>query len=154
MANLTLSCLEVLLCSSSSPFTTSSRRLFLIFWTAFSRTWSSSRTGAGGGLEKTGGRFFLRQTTPMFYSFFICMDMAEEKVPMQYMNTFYGPHTSEQCFGSGSGRIRIIGPDPLKETFIWIRVPNKDRDKLAYKSTKIIKIYFFKKKSLILFNIR
>ena len=30
----------------------------------------------------------------------------------------------------------------------------KNRDKLAYKSTKIIKIYFFKKKSLILFNIR
>ena len=39
-------------------------------------------------------------------------------------------------------RIRIISPDPdpLQETLIWIRVPKKDRDKLAYKSTKIIKI--------------
>ena len=47
-----------------------------------------------------------------------------------------------QCFGSGSGWIRIIGPDPdpLQETLIWIRVPKKNRDKLAYKSTKIIKI--------------
>ena len=55
-------------------------------------------------------------------------------------------------------RIRIIGPDPvpdpLKETLIWIRVPKKKSDKLAYKSIKIIKIYFFLKKSLILFNIR
>ena len=32
-----------------------------------------------------------------------------------------------QCFGSGSGRIRIIGqdPDPYQETLIWIRVPKK-----------------------------
>ena len=51
-----------------------------------------------------------------------------------------------QCFGSGSGRIRIIGPDrdpdpdPHQETLIWIRVPKKNCDKLAYKSTKIIKI--------------
>ena len=35
-------------------------------------------------------------------------------------------------------------PDPYQETLIWIRVPKKNRDKLAYKS----------KKSLILFNIR
>ena len=43
-------------------------------------------------------------------------------------------------------RIRIIGPDPdpLQEMLIWIRVPKKNRDKLAYKSTKIIKIYFLK----------
>ena len=38
--------------------------------------------------------------------------------------------TSYQCFGSGSGRIRIIGPDPdadpLKETLIWILVPGPD----------------------------
>ena len=49
-----------------------------------------------------------------------------------------------QCFGSGSGRIRIIGqdpdPDPYQETLIWIRVPKKNRDKHAYKSTKIIEI--------------
>ena len=40
------------------------------------------------------------------------------------------------------GRIRIIGqdPDPYQETLIWIRVLKKNRDKLAYKSTKIIKI--------------
>ena len=52
-----------------------------------------------------------------------------------------------QCFGSGSGsgRIRIIwpdpdpDPDPYQETLIWIRVPKQNRDKLAYKSTKIIK---------------
>ena len=37
----------------------------------------------------------------------------------------------QQCFGSGSGRIRIIGqdpdpdPDPYQETLIWIRVPKK-----------------------------
>ena len=37
-------------------------------------------------------------------------------------------------------RIRIIWPDPHQETLIWIRVPKKNRDKLAYKSTKIIKI--------------
>ena len=53
----------------------------------------------------------------------------------------------KQCFGSGSGRIRIIGqdsdPDPYQETLIWIRVPKKNRDKLAYKSTKIIKNNFF-----------
>ena len=34
-----------------------------------------------------------------------------------------------QCFGSGSGWIRIIGPDPdldpLQETLIWIRVQKK-----------------------------
>ena len=47
-----------------------------------------------------------------------------------------------QCFGSGSGRIRIICPDPdqYQETLIWIRVTKKNRDKLAYKSTKIIKM--------------
>ena len=41
----------------------------------------------------------------------------------------------EQCFGSGSGWIRIIwpDPDPLQETLIWIRVVKKNRDKLAYK---------------------
>ena len=46
-----------------------------------------------------------------------------------------------QCFGSGSGRIRIIrpDPDPLKETLIWIRVPKKSSDKLAYKSTNLKK---------------
>ena len=41
-------------------------------------------------------------------------------------------------------RIRIIwpdpDPDPHQEALIWIRVPTKNRDKLAYKSTKIIKI--------------
>ena len=62
-----------------------------------------------------------------------------------------------QCFGSGSGsgRIRIIGqdpdpdpdPDPYQDTLIWIRVPKKNRDKLAYKSTKIIKILFFFKRN-------
>ena len=31
-------------------------------------------------------------------------------------------------------------PDPDQETLIWIRVPKKNCDKLAYKSTKIIKI--------------
>jgi len=30
--------------------------------------------------------------------------------------------------------------DPYQETLIWIRVPKKNRDKIAYKSTKIIKI--------------
>ena len=45
-------------------------------------------------------------------------------------------------------------PDPYQEKLIWIRVPKKNSDKLAYKSTKIIKIEFFLKKSLILFNIR
>ena len=32
-----------------------------------------------------------------------------------------------QCFGSGSGRIRIIwpDPDPYQEMLIWIRVPKK-----------------------------
>ena len=30
--------------------------------------------------------------------------------------------------------------DPDQETLIWIRVPKQNRDKLAYKSTKIIKI--------------
>ena len=57
----------------------------------------------------------------------------------QYQVTYNAIH---QCFGSGSDWIRIIGPDPdpLQETFIWIRVPKKSLDKLAYKSTKIIKI--------------
>ena len=33
-----------------------------------------------------------------------------------------------QCFGSGSGRIRIIlpDPDPYQEKLIWIRVPKKN----------------------------
>ena len=30
-----------------------------------------------------------------------------------------------QCSGSGSGRIRIIWPDPHQETLIWIRGPKK-----------------------------
>ena len=44
----------------------------------------------------------------------------------------------EQCFGSGSGRIRIISPDldPLQETLIRIRVAKK----IVIKSTKIIRI--------------
>ena len=35
-----------------------------------------------------------------------------------------------QCFGSGSGWIRIIwpDPDPLQEEFIWIRVVKKNRE--------------------------
>ena len=39
-------------------------------------------------------------------------------------------------------RIRIIGPDPdpLQETLIRIRVAKKNRDKLTYKSTIIIRI--------------
>ena len=61
-------------------------------------------------------------------------------------------YPSFQCFGSGSGsgsgsgRIRIIwsdpdpDPDPYQETLIWIWVPKIIRDKLAYKSTKIIKV--------------
>ena len=38
-----------------------------------------------------------------------------------------------QCFGSGSGWIRIIWPDPnpLQETLIRIRVAKKNRDKLT-----------------------
>jgi len=35
--------------------------------------------------------------------------------------------------------ISVSDPDPHQETLIWIRVPQKNRDKLAYKSTKIIK---------------
>ena len=44
-------------------------------------------------------------------------------------------HSLKQCFGSGSGWIRIIwpDPDPLQEKLIWIRVAKKNRDKLAYK---------------------
>ena len=34
----------------------------------------------------------------------------------------------------------VSDPDPYQESLIWIRVPKKNRDKLAYKSTKIIKI--------------
>ena len=61
----------------------------------------------------------------------------------------------KQCFGSGSGWIRIIGPDPdpLHETLIRIRVAKNNHDNFAYKSTKY-KYNFFFKKSLILFNIR
>ena len=35
--------------------------------------------------------------------------------------------TFHQCFGSGSGRIRIIwpDPDPYQGTLIWIQVPKK-----------------------------
>jgi hypothetical protein len=55
-------------------------------------------------------------------------------------------------------RIRIIGPDPvpdpLKETLIWIRVPKKIVINSLTNQLKILKIYFFLKKSLILFNIR
>ena len=39
----------------------------------------------------------------------------------------------------------VSDPDPDQETLIWIQVPNKNRDKLAFKSTKFIKIEFFKK---------
>ena len=31
----------------------------------------------------------------------------------------------DQCFGSGSCRIRIIWPDPHQEMLIWVRVPKK-----------------------------
>ena len=45
--------------------------------------------------------------------------------------------------------------DPHQETNVDLDPGTKKyRDKLAYKSTKIIKIYFFLEKSLILFNIR
>ena len=33
--------------------------------------------------------------------------------------------SKNQCFGSGSGRIRIIWSDPYQETLIWIRVAPK-----------------------------
>ena len=53
----------------------------------------------------------------------------------------------KQFSGSGSGWIRIIwpdpDPDPLQETLIRIRVAKKNRDELACKSTKIIRIFFF-----------
>ena len=66
--------------------------------------------------------------------------------------------TRYQCYGSGSGRIRIIwpdpDPDPYQETLIWIRVPKKNRDKLAQINQNYKNIIFLKKKSLILFNIR
>ena len=56
-----------------------------------------------------------------------------------------------QCFGSGSGWIRIIwpGPDPdqLQETLIWIRVAKNNSGKLGYNSTKIKE--YKKKNSLI-----
>ena len=56
------------------------------------------------------------------------------------------PDTTVQCFGSG--RIRIIWPDPdphpHQETLTWIRLPKKNRDKLAYKSTNYKNIIFFK----------
>ena len=67
--------------------------------------------------------------------------------PLLQQKTFWASHRMRtfQCFGSESGRIRIIwpDPDPHQEALIWIRVPKKNRDKLAYKSTKIIKIYIF-----------
>ena len=40
----------------------------------------------------------------------------------------------------GSVLLADPDPDPYQETLIWIRVPKQNRDKLAYKSTKIIKI--------------
>ena len=41
--------------------------------------------------------------------------------------------------GAGAAKKSSVS-DPLKETLIWIRVPKKNCDKLAYKLTKIIKI--------------
>ena len=38
------------------------------------------------------------------------------------------------------GSVLLADPGPYQETLIWIRVPKQNRDKLAYKSTKIIKI--------------
>ena len=47
-----------------------------------------------------------------------------------------------QCIGSRSEWIHIIGPDPLQETGNVDPDPvsKKNRDKLKYKSTKIIRI--------------
>ena len=63
-------------------------------------------------------------------------------VPLSHSATYYlfQQQTRNQCFGSGSGQIRIIGSDldPLQESLIWIRVPKKNRDKLAYNSTLAI----------------
>ena len=53
--------------------------------------------------------------------------------------------------------IRIIGPAGSGSTKGNVDLDpgtKKNYDKLAYKSNKIIKIYFFLKISLILFNIR
>ena len=54
-------------------------------------------------------------------------------------NTWYVIFCYFHCFGSGSGRIRIIGPDPdpLQETLIWIRVPtSKLQQKMIIMSFK------------------
>ena len=45
-------------------------------------------------------------------------------------------------------QVSVSDPDPYQETLIWIRVPKKNRDKFAYKSTKIIKILFFFNKEI------
>ena len=67
----------------------------------------------------------------------------EAKVIFNILFKFvFQPKSFNQCFGSGSGNVDL---DPGTK---------KNRDKLTYKSTKIIKYNFFKKKSLILFNIR
>ena len=82
---------------------------------------------------------------------------------MQNREKMYNEHKLEyylyiiyrqQCFGSG--RIRIIlpdpDPDPLRETLIRILVAKKIVIN-SHKNQPKLRIQFLKKKSLILFNI-
>ena len=50
-----------------------------------------------------------------------------------------------QCFGSGSGWIRTIWPDPLQETLIRIRVAKENRDKQYKIQTNYKNIIFFER---------
>ena len=62
-----------------------------------------------------------------------------------YYNCVFTRIISSKNFSGNILFVFMIGssvsdPVPHQETFIWIRVPKKNRNKLAYKSTKIIKI--------------
>ena len=82
--------------------------------------------------------------SPYFSYLFLLFINLQNRIRQIYYLTFLYDILS--CFGSGSGRIRVIwpdlDPDPLQESLIRILVSKKNCDKLPLKSTKIIRIYF------------
>ena len=79
---------------------------------------------SAGGLDRLGGRA-LRLLVRI-----VAVKPRAIRSDVQYSGFGVGRkihHPEQQCFGSGSGRIRIIwsDPDPYQETSIWIRVAPK-----------------------------
>ena len=83
----------------------------------------------------------------------------QQNVIQSHFNLYHNKVKSQyQCFGSGSGRIRIIwsdpDPDPYHKTLIWIRVaPKINQNHGINKSKWFVNVLFTWRKFLkIIFN--